>query len=239
MGDWPMLWLRRMTSSRRAATGLVALASLAVACDSQAPEEVNGAQQTPWCAVETGLPGNRGDHGQVALRKQPASGLTVLRQPLGVTQVDYRDGSGFQAMSRVPLTAAASQLADGSWLVEISGDGPAFESTTTLLQLDASAGAVRLLSAHLSWSVDVPPLHAWAALSGGWVHLDDSELRDKQLLRVNFRLEGEVVGAHGPGPSGPRMIWSEGHFPLTLKEGSSPPVPDELRTWFEGLAARR
>src|SRR5262245_23588086 len=149
---------------------------------------------SPWCAVETGLPGNAGEMNQVALRRQQAQGLAVLRQPLGVTKAEYHDGSALQPMGAEPPSAQASRLADGSWLMALSAGTPGFESTMSLLQLDVSTGTVRVPSAHLGWSTDVPPLHAWAALDGGWVHVDDTDLHDKHRVREDFQLEGEVVG---------------------------------------------
>jgi hypothetical protein len=163
----------------------------------------------------------------------------VLREALTVTDPEYRSEYSDRAEAARRANAQAAHLADGTWLVAFAGGGAWYEYTSCLLQLDASGETIRVRSANLEWSVDVPPLHAWVALDGAWIHIDDSDFRTDGRVRVDFRLEGEVVGANGPPPSGPVRVWSTGRFSLTLKEGSLPPLPHEQRAWFEALAAGR
>jgi hypothetical protein len=227
-----------LTVSFRSA--LAALMLSPVACDPQSTGAEAAPRDAPWCAVETGLPGNTGDHRQVALHAQPIRNVSVLREPLGVTTLEYHDRYNDQNISHgPPPSAQASRLADGTWLVSFAAPGPWGESTSALLQLDPTGGIVSVRSAHLSWTADVPPLHAWTALDGGWVHIDDTDLHTAGRVRIDFRLEGEIVGANGPPPSGPVRVWSTGRIVLTLKDGVLPPLPDEQRAWFEALAAGR
>jgi hypothetical protein len=214
---------------------IVSLGIFGLACGTSPETTGVGAEPAPWCAVETGIPGNRGVLGQLVLGTRPVPDLEVLRQQLGVTEPEYHDEFSDSVSDAGGAHAFASQLPDGTWLILLSGPGPWYEFTRTLLHFADSDGVTRLRSAHLEWSGDVPPVHAWAAIDGGWVHVDDRELKPSRQIRLDFRLQGVLLGSDGMPSAEPWRVWSSGHFVVRLQDGGLPPVPDELLTWFAQL----
>src|SRR5258705_12092648 len=114
-------------------SALAALILLAAACDPPSTKADAAPQPAPWCAVETGMPGNTGDHGQVVLHIRTISGLAVLREALTVTDPEYRSEYNDRAEAASRATAQAAHLADGTWLVALAGGGAWDECTSCLL----------------------------------------------------------------------------------------------------------
>ena len=211
-------------------------ACLTAGCSPATPPPKSPSSSALWCLVETNSLDARQN---VARHAQPAPAIQLLREHLPAGPDTYSDRFSDTTKAGLPVVVSGERLADGTWLVRLSGAAEWWEWTCVLLQVEQVGAQARVDSAHLEWGADVPPYHAWAALDWGWIRLDDAEFQREGVVRLAFELNGELLDPLHKPQDPPQRVRAGGTVTLRLRDDKLQPLPGDLRETFERVAAAR